>query len=294
VLPTYNRHRFLREAVESVQAQTLRDWELIVVDDGSADDTRAYLEAIDDPRVQCVPLAHSGNKSLVRNAGIARARAEWIAFLDSDDLWRPEKLAQQLERVEASRDSRWSCTAVSFIDAAGAPIARRAGPSTPLSGWILKALLTFETEATMPTLMVHRSMLAEVGGFDENVGMREDYDLELRLAERSAIVALQEPLTSVRHHEGRSSGSKRSADLHAGTARVLRRLAAASASDEVKAICRAQAARQMAFRARALSRAGDHADALAAVGEGFRDTLWQRELWRAGIGCALRAVGVKR
>src|SRR5438128_1621108 len=110
VLPTYNRRPLLREAVDSVVGQSFSDWELILVDDGSTDDTRAYFKELTDPRVSRVFLPHSANRSAVRNAGIARARGEWIAFLDSDDLWAPEKLTRQVEALAADSSKRWSCT----------------------------------------------------------------------------------------------------------------------------------------------------------------------------------------
>ena len=82
VLPTYNRLPLLREAVASVLTQTLKDWELIVVDDGSTDDTVAWLESIGDARVSVIPEPHTGNRSRLRNLGVARARTQWVAFLD--------------------------------------------------------------------------------------------------------------------------------------------------------------------------------------------------------------------
>src|ERR1700754_463468 len=84
VLPTYNRPDYLREAMASVFAQTLDDWELIVADDGSDEETKAYLRGIDDPRVTVLWLAHSGTPSMGRNAAIRQARGDYVAFLDSD------------------------------------------------------------------------------------------------------------------------------------------------------------------------------------------------------------------
>src|SRR5579872_6599645 len=97
IMPTYNRLEFLPAAIESVFAQTLSDWELIIADDGSGEDTRAYLRSIDDRRVKRIWLAHTGRPSLVSNRALREARGDYIAFLDSDDLWRPEKLQRQLE-----------------------------------------------------------------------------------------------------------------------------------------------------------------------------------------------------
>jgi glycosyltransferase involved in cell wall biosynthesis len=117
----------LREAVESVLGQTFADWELIVVDDGSTDDSREYVLSLHDLRVQLVSIAHSGSAAWARNTGIARARGEWIAFLDSDDLWTASKLERQLDALRAQPGCQWSCTGFSFIDENGEPTHQRSG-----------------------------------------------------------------------------------------------------------------------------------------------------------------------
>lgn len=289
ILPTYNREALLRQAVTSVFEQTFIDWELIIADDGSTDGTRTYLDELRDSRVRSVLLDHSGNPSRVRNAAIALARGEWIAFLDSDDLWLPTKLKLQLDRLAANPASRWSCTGVGFIDEHGAPIPQRAGaPYGAQSGWILEQLLTFTAAATMPTLMVHTSLLDDVAGFDEALVLREDYDLELRLAAHSEIHALPEALTLVRDHQDRTTTRKRVADLHRGTERVLRKAARTATSKTVRAICRRQCATQLVHRARTLSREGEHGAALGSAARAIRDAPLASEVWRAAIGCGLR------
>src|ERR1700742_4409771 len=96
ILPTYNRLRFLPEAVQSVLGQTTADWELIVVDDGSTDESVTWLESLRDPRISILRTRHTGNRSALRNLGVARTSGPWIAFIDSDDRWHPEKLRRQL------------------------------------------------------------------------------------------------------------------------------------------------------------------------------------------------------
>jgi glycosyltransferase involved in cell wall biosynthesis len=289
VVPTYNRLPLLREAVDSVLAQTLTDWELIVVDDGSTDDTVGWLESLGDPRLTVVREPHSGNRSRLRNAGVARSHASWIAFLDSDDLWLPEKLATQLARLQGHPQRRWSCTGVRFIDGEGNPIPQRAGAAyRAQSGWILEPLLTFTAAATLPTLMVHRSLFDEIGGFDEAFLLREDYELELRLAAQSEIHALEEALTVVRHHAARTSNSKRVAELHRGSEMVFRKVASRTTDARIRAICRRQCAAQLAFRARALSREGEHRAAFTSAGRAIREAPFAVETWRSAASCALR------
>jgi glycosyltransferase involved in cell wall biosynthesis len=257
VIPTFNRGLLLREAVRSVLAQSFRDFELIVADDGSTDGTPDFIRTIDDARVRCVPIAHSGSAAWVRNAGVARARGEWVAFLDSDDLWLPEKLERQLAALRANPRCAWSCTGVTFIDENGTAIRQRAGSTyVPVSGWVLEALITQTATASMTTLMVRRSLLDDIGGFDEALTFRQDYDLALRLAMRAELCALAEPLSCIREHAGRGTKAPRVSELYAWNERVYRKAASAATSRRVRSLCRRQCARQLVARARALSAEG--------------------------------------
>jgi glycosyltransferase involved in cell wall biosynthesis len=292
ILPTFDRLAFLREAVESILAQTVDDWELIIVDDGSTDGTVAWLESLGEPRIAIVALPHSGNPAALRNRGVARARSPWLAFLDSDDLWAPEKLELQLACLGSHPSCRWSCTGVSFVDAHDAPVPRQDGRVyRPQSGWILGQVLLFDAEATMSTLMIHRSLFDEVGGFDERMMHREDYDLELRLAARSEIVAMPESLTVMRHHMARTSSQTRVADLCGWNAIVFRKFAQNSDSSRLRAIARRQCAVQLIHQAHALSLSGEHRSALAASVSAIRETPVARNVWRSAAKCVLRALG---
>jgi glycosyltransferase involved in cell wall biosynthesis len=289
VIPTYDRLEYLRETVASVRAQTLTGWELIVVDDGSTDGSVAWLESLNDPRILIVSRGHSGSPALNRNAGIAHARAPWVAFLDSDDAWLPDKLATQLEQLAANPSCRWSCTGVSFIDGSGAPVAQQGGvPYRAQSGWIVEQLLTFTAAATISTLVVDRTLLEEAGGFDEAVFLREDYDLALRLATRSEIHALPDALTLMRHHPGRSTSQERVADLYRTNDQVFRKFARATDDPALRAICRRQSATQLIARARALSFGGEHQAALASSAHAILAMPRMRETWRSAAACVLR------
>ncbi|MGC2424830.1 MAG: glycosyltransferase [Nitrospirota bacterium] len=102
ITPAYNAAPFIRETIKSVQAQTFTDWEMIVIDDCSTDDTREVVEeeAKNDPRIRLARMTRNSRQALARNKGIREARGKYIAFLDSDDLWLPEKLAVQIEFME--------------------------------------------------------------------------------------------------------------------------------------------------------------------------------------------------
>lgn len=123
VMPAYNAARTIRDSIESVQAQTVQDWELIVIDDGSKDSTADILRemAAADERIRFLQNEKNSGASYTRNRAIELASGEWIAFLDSDDLWRPEKLEKQLAMAEAHPDMVICYTASSFIDDDGKP-----------------------------------------------------------------------------------------------------------------------------------------------------------------------------
>jgi glycosyltransferase involved in cell wall biosynthesis len=258
ILPTFDRAALLREAVASVLAQTFDDWELIVVDDGSTDDTRACLEReLDDGRVRPLFLEHRGDLTRGRVEGLRVARGEWVAFLDSDDLWLPDKLALQLRRLADAPRCGWSHTGYRLIDAGGRFLPARASAAYhPYSGWILEPLLTFAATASIPTMLVRRALLDEIGGFDETLAIRSDYDLALRLAARSEACAVPEALTLVREHAGRTTARLRHAALFEENARVFEKAAASATSAAIRACCERQRAVQLAAMAGALSREG--------------------------------------
>ncbi|HEX5352813.1 MAG TPA: glycosyltransferase family A protein [Rhodanobacteraceae bacterium] len=292
ILPTWNRMPLLCKAVDSVIAQTFRDWELIVVDDGSTDDTRDYLEAIGDPRVRPVWLEHRGNLTSARSAGLRHVCGEWVAFLDSDDLWLPQKLALQLQRLAASPTCRWSYTGYSLVDVDERPLPERSVLlRRPASGYILEPLLRFEAGVSVVTVLVRRSLIDEIGGFDETIPIRSDYDFTLRLAACSKVCALPENLVLVREHAGRSTVHLRHVDLYADQERVFRKAAAAAISHKIRALCLRQCAVQAAGQARALSREGSHQAALAALLRAARIAPFNNMLWRTAVGCAARAAG---
>ena len=208
IVPTFNRLEFLPAAIESVFAQTFMDWELIVADDGSSGDTSSYLRSLaDPPRVRVLWLAHSGKPGVARNAALNAAHGEFIAFLDSDDVWLPQKLATQMQRLKLRPECRWSYTRFAQVDALGQPrvAANLRGFPAPC-GWILEKLLREETVIALPSVVVSRELLQQLGGFDAELAMCEDDDLWLRLAAESAIDGVDEALTLIRRH-GQHSGS---------------------------------------------------------------------------------------
>ena len=205
VIPTWNRRDLVRQAIGSVVAQSRGDWELIVVDDGSTDGTAPMIEAMNEPRVRIIELDHGGSVGHLRNVGAQAATAPWLAFLDSDDLWLPGKLQLQLDALEAS-GAGWCYGACELLAPSGDVTPIRAGQFLPLSGDILDDLLAGRTGAYIGTLVVRRELFEKVGGFEESLANREDFDFELRLAAIAEAVAVPEVVTRVREHEGRRTG----------------------------------------------------------------------------------------
>ncbi len=188
ILPTFNRRRFLQAAIESVYAQTYADWELVIADDGSGEDTRAYLSGISSPQVRVIWLSHCGNPSHVRNVAISAAAGRYLAFLDSDDIWAPTKLERQIEALQASKVARWCYTLEDMIDDVGRPYTRTAVRTfRPIDGWVFEPLIRLQLALSMPTIVASRDLVDEIGGFDEQLRFAEWHDLCLRLALKGQV-----------------------------------------------------------------------------------------------------------
>jgi glycosyltransferase involved in cell wall biosynthesis len=202
VLPTFNRQQFLPSAIESVFAQTLTDWELIIADDGSEAETRTYLRGLEDPpRVQVLYLPHTGRPAAVRNVALSKARGEYVAFLDSDDIWPATKMEVQIASLRRHPTRRWSYTRFGMVDAAGIPTGSTHPSGRPApAGWILEKLLKGETVVALSSLVVARQLLEQLGPFNEQLLMCEDDELYFRLAAESEIDAIDETLTLKRRH----------------------------------------------------------------------------------------------
>jgi glycosyltransferase involved in cell wall biosynthesis len=202
VLPTFNRKEFLPSAIESVFAQTLTDWEMIIADDGSDADTRTYLRGLEDPpRVQVLYLPHMGRPGAVRNVALRQAHGEYVAFLDSDDIWPPTKLEIQIASLRRHPTRKWSYTRFGLVDAAGDPTGSTypGGRKAP-AGWILEKLLKGETVVALSSVVVVRQLLEQLGPFDAQLLMCEDDELYFRLAAESEIDAIDETLMLKRRH----------------------------------------------------------------------------------------------
>ncbi len=208
VIPTYNRLALVEQAIASVIAQTYAHWELIVADDGSDDGTCEAILSMKDSRIKVLELTHSGNIALLRNLAVRTGSGEWLAFLDSDDVWIPQKLELQLFFLLQNR-KRWGYGGYELMNKNMGTIPNKAGIYRPISGWIVKEVLTTEASVNIGTLMLERTLFEEVGGFNQDAELlyREDYELVIRLALKSEALAIPELLMRVREHEGRATNA---------------------------------------------------------------------------------------
>jgi glycosyltransferase involved in cell wall biosynthesis len=289
ILPTFNRLRYLRPAVDSVLAQTFSSWELIVADDGSHGETATYLATLaDPPRVRVLRLPHSGNPGAVRNAALRVASGEYIAFVDSDDLWLPEKLAMQIAALRSRPQRGWSHTAFAVIDESGALLAGEHARSWPSAeGWILDRLIRMETVIAPASVVVRRRVLEQVGGFDVKQRACEDYDLWLRLAGVSEIDGVREILTLKRVQQQPFYSS---AVVLEDRARALEKLFAVNTDRSLHGTLRRERARVAAGLARVHAVCGGRGAALLTLVKSSRYSWAYWEWWLGGARAAARAV----
>ena len=189
IIPTYNRVEMVRQALASVEAQTFRDFEIVVVDDGGTDDTFEALAADRELRVLRHP--HRRGVAAARNTGVTAARGEWLAFLDSDDLWLPDKLARQISWLERQPELLICQTEETWVRRG----VRVNKPAThrQVAGRIFLPSLG-RCMISPSAVMLHRRLLNDHGAFDATLPAAEDYDLWLRLTWRYEVGLVNEPL----------------------------------------------------------------------------------------------------
>jgi glycosyltransferase involved in cell wall biosynthesis len=260
IIPAYNRAVMLADALRSVSTQTFRDYEVIVVDDGSTDDTEHTVRAAGMP-VRYLWQAHSG-VSAARNLGVAAARGEWIAFLDSDDRWLAEKLARQMAFVQ-SHDGVVACQTEEIWIRNGVRVNPRRRHSKPSGDIFLPSL---ELCLVSPSaVLLRRATFERLGGFDEGLCACEDYDLWLRLAVDTPVHLVPEALT-VRYAGHPDQLSRRYWGMDRFRVAALSRLLSSGVLDLERRAC---ATRVLARKCEILA-AGAHRRGRAAEAEGYR------------------------
>lgn len=191
VIPTYNSARFVTKALDSVLAQTWPLEDIILIDDGSEDETKEVVEPYRD-KIRYIPRENGGQAS-ARNLGVEESRGDWVAFLDADDWWAPEKIEKQVEALQSDRDAIGCYTGLWHVLVDG-----KMFPSEPISGDRLWPTLRFKNPIATSAVMVSRELFLEMKGFDASLKAAEDWDLWARMTLHRRMVSVPEPLVYYR------------------------------------------------------------------------------------------------
>ena len=209
VIPVYNGERFLRESLESVFAQTYQDYEIVCVDDGSKDASLAILNEYRD-RIKVVQQANTGQAG-ARNAGAKTGIGKYLAFLDQDDRWYPQKLERQVALLEANPEAVMVHCDMDWINETGHVTQRSVVSATHKSvqtGLTMTQLVGWDPCIYPSTMLIRRVAFDLVGGFDPELrGYGEDIDLMLRLRQEGLFIFFEETGTQYRKHSANFSGS---------------------------------------------------------------------------------------
>lgn len=198
ILPTYNRAKYIGQAISSILSQDYTDFEIIVVDDGSTDETQTVVGDLKDSRIRYVYQQNQG-RSNARNLALQLALGRYIAFLDSDDLYLQNKLTKQVQFLDANPEVGMVYTSALCIDNEGHPLDDRYTAS--VSGKIYKSIAFFRpVTITLPTVMVRADVINQAGGFDERMDRFEDTDMWRRISKITIIQAMPENTCALRTH----------------------------------------------------------------------------------------------
>lgn len=287
IMPTFNRRQWLQAAVESVRAQSLADWELLIADDGSDADTHAYLRGLDaPPRIRVQFLPHTGNPGAVRNVALRQARGEFIAFLDADDVWLPEKLHAQVGALR-TRERVWGYTGFTLVNADGEVLEPATLPARPaIEGPFLEPLLRGEPLIVQSSVLVRRELLQVAGGYDEEFRICSDYDLWIRLARHYEVAFLPDALVRVRRH-----GSPYFDEVAAlgELRRMFDKVSRSGCTPAIQGVLRERQAGASAGLALAYAQRGQRFTALRALAASALRSWPYRRWWRGALRTTARS-----
>lgn len=194
IVPAYNAAHYLPFAIDSVIAQTYTDWEIVIIDDGSTDNTRALVDSYRPILRDKLQYVYQSNRGLpaARNAGILAARGEFIALLDADDVWLPIRLERGVSAMDADPSTGLVHARVMRINTHGAVTGQLKVEPRYMSGRIARHIFTRRAHIVCPTVLFRKSCLQQTGWFDEAMQATEDRDLWFRIALRYRIAYLDE------------------------------------------------------------------------------------------------------
>ncbi len=292
IIPAYNAVTFLGETLDSVLAQSYPNLEIIVVNDGSTDATPHLLDNYSN-RIRVLHQANAG-QAAARNHGAREAHGELLAFLDSDDLWDPDKIARQVDLLARFPEALAVYCDHRTIDVQGHPLGSSAALAHPRpSGNILRALLLGPCIVTPGLVLLRRCAFNETGGFDESPLMRghEDYALWLRLATQGSFIYSPDTLVCYRRHNQQATRQQHY-EMHMARAKLnglmaIRDAIQASQGKDLKRLFEWVLGESYVIAAWTVRQTGDHAEArrIAATALILRPT--SMRAWYA-LGAALK------
>lgn len=198
VLATYNRRHLLKKTIDSVLNQTFKDFEFIIVDDGSTDNTEEFIKSYDDSRIKLITTPNQG-RSKARNLALNLSKGKYIAFIDSDDLFMPLKLEKQVHFLDAFEEFGMIYTAANVIDDFDKPIP--VVYHAPVSGDLYYDIAFYlPVTICLPTVLIRKNILDKTGFFAEEMIRFEDTDLWRRVSKQTKIKAFPEIYTTIRTH----------------------------------------------------------------------------------------------
>jgi len=204
IIPTYNRAHLISIAIKSVLNQTYQDFEIIVVDDGSIDNTEEIVKDFTDFRIHYICHKYNQGVSATRNTGIRASRGEYIALLDSDDEWLPEKLSKQIKVLQyESPEVGAVYSNLCYIDENGKNTNKLLNPKK--GGYIYEDLLGRNCVGPPSTLLIRKECFNRVGLFDNLLNAQEDWDMWIRIAKYYRFVFIKIPLIKYRKHSSQIS-----------------------------------------------------------------------------------------
>ena len=276
ITPTYNRARFLPAAVASVLSQTFGDFELIIVDDGSEDNTPDVLKPfLADRRVRYVYQENQG-QSHARNLALKQATGDFIAFLDSDDVWAPDKLEKQLAVFRANSEVDIVHGDEATINEQGSVVSLQ--NMRRYSGRITRYLLA-DNSVSITTALVRRRCFDEMGGFDTSVGVADDYELWLRFSARYCYQYEPGIVASYRVMADQISSDKRR--RYAANERIIQQFLARYGEVLSPGERRWGLARFYCRKARYFASAGERGKAVGAIAGALHNAPLDSVVWRA-------------
>ncbi|SKB12238.1 Glycosyltransferase involved in cell wall biogenesis [Planktothrix sp. PCC 11201] len=190
VIPVYNGEKTIQKTIESVLKQTFKDWELIIIDDGSQDSTVKIIREIEDSRIRIFSYSNAGLASS-RNRGIDHAQGEYITFLDADDLWTPDKLEAQFQALQEHPEAAVAYSWTDYIDQSSQFL--HSGRQITINGDVYEHLLVNNFLENGSNPLIRKQALNQVGEFDTSLKAGEDWDMWLRLAADYQFVVVTRP-----------------------------------------------------------------------------------------------------